>query len=356
MIRNRVLILIAGIIISSFAAGCATQYVEPDYSHYFWPNPPEKKRVQLLKLIRTDLDIRQPSINEELFGGSAYFAFKKPNDVVVDNAGTIYISDAYNRSIYKLNTNSGQVSTFGSAGRWKEPRALAIDNKNGLMGIIDYKSVHIYSLALGKPAFELSGVDLEKPAGIAFDPERKFIYVSDIRKNLIHKFDYEGKLLNTFGGRGTGEGYLYFPGHMAVNPEGLLHVIDIMNWRVQVYDSDGNFVRTFGSHGSGPGQFGRPKGIAINKEGIVLVTDGDFNRTTLYTSTGTPLLIIGQQGRHPGEFMNPYGIFIDNNEKFYVVDQTNRRVHVYQLYTDDFYEGEFEKEVTSTPKPQPKPQ
>ncbi len=351
MIRNKILILVAGIILSSFATGCAPQYVEPDYSRYFWPPPPELKRVQLLKLLRTDIDIRRPTINEELFGGTAYFAFKKPCDVVMDDAGTLYVSDSYNRTIYKLNMDSGQLATFGPAGRWKEPKAMAIDNKHGLMGIVDYKTAHVYRLASGKPAFELTGADIAKPSGMAFDPERKFIYVSDIRGNQIHKFDYEGKFLLTFGGRGNAEGRLYFPGHMAVNPEGLLYVIDIMNWRVQVYDSDGNFVRTFGSHGSGPGQFGRPKGIAINSEGIVFVSDGDFNRITLFTSTGTPLIIFGQKGRQPGEFLNPYGISIDKNGKFYVVDQTNRRVHVYQLYTDEYYEGEFQKDITSTPKP-----
>ena len=124
-----------------------------------------------------------------------------------------------------------------------------------------------------------------------------------------------------------------------------------MNWRIQVIDKDGNFVRAFGGHGSAPGQFGRPKGISINSEGVVLVSDGDFNRVTLFSSGGMPLLLFGNKGRNPGEFLNPYGIFIDKNDRFYVVDQTSRRVHMYQLYTDNYYKREFDKKVTSTPKP-----
>lgn len=352
MTRNKIILLIAGLVFASFATGCAQQYKARNYSNFYWPRPPEKKRIQLLKMIRTDLDIRQPKLNEELFGGSAYFAFKKPADVVADNSGNVYISDTYSHTIFKLNIDTGKVMTFGPTRRWKEPKALAIDTKNGLLGIVDHKDTLIYSLAQGRPAFPLTGVKMDKPAGIAFDPERKLVYVSDIRKSEIYQFDYTGKHLNTFGGRGNAKGSFYFPGHMAVNPDGLLYVVDIMNWRIQVIDSDGNFIRSFGGHGSAPGQFGRPKGIAINRDGVVMVTDGDFNRATLYTSTGTPLLLFGNKGRHPGEFLNPYGAFIDRNDRFYVVDQTNRRVHVYQLYTDNYYEREFEKEVTSTPKPQ----
>ncbi len=342
-------------VLASFATGCAPQYKEPDYSNYYWPGPPEKKRIQLLKMIRTDLDIRQQTLNEELFGGSAYFAFKKPSDVVTLDDGSIYISDTYNNTIYNLNMDTGKVLTFGPARRWKAPKTLAVDTKNGLLGIVDHKDVFIYSLSQPKPAFSLTGVTLDKPVGIAFDPEGKFIYVSDIRKSVIHQFDYTGKHLKTFGGRGSTEGHLYFPGQMAVSPDGLLYVVDIMNWRIQAFDSDGNFVRAFGGHGSSPGQFGRPKGIAVSKDGVVMVTDADFNRVTLFTETGQILLLFGNTGSAPMQFTNPKGIFVDNKDRIYVVDQTNRRVQVFQLLTDQYYENEFKKEISATP-PTPKAQ
>ena len=344
--------ILAGLILAVMATGCAPQlYTPPDYSEYFWPKPPPKKRVQLLKMIRTDIDIRKPTAGELLFGESAFFAFKKPGDVVVDDNGNIFVSDSYLNSIYKLDLASGSIMTFGPAGKWSRPGSLAIDNKNGLLGIMAGGSPFVFSLAQGKPAFTLSGVSFKKPVGIAFDPDNKLVYVSDIKGHMIHQFDYTGKHLKTFGVRGSAEGSLYFPGHMAVDKEGLLYVVDIMHWLIKVFDKEGAFVRSFGGHGSGPGQFARPKGIAISRDGIVMVTDGDFNRVTLFNSTGAPLLIIGSAGSGPGQFINPYGIFVDQDNKVYVVDQSNRRIHVYQLYTDEYYDREFKKEVTATPDP-----
>ncbi|KKK63236.1 hypothetical protein LCGC14_2996320, partial [marine sediment metagenome] len=37
----------------------------------------------------------------------------------------------------------------------------------------------------------------------------------------------------------------------------------------------------------------------------------------------------------------------------YIVDQSNRRLQVYQLYTDKFYDREFEKDVTANPDTNP---
>ena len=52
MVRIRAIHILAGIALAVMATGCAPQYTPADYSGYFWPKPPEKKRVQLLKVIR----------------------------------------------------------------------------------------------------------------------------------------------------------------------------------------------------------------------------------------------------------------------------------------------------------------
>jgi DNA-binding beta-propeller fold protein YncE len=339
------LILIAGLLLISFAMGCAPQYVPPDYSSHFFPLPPEKKRLQLLKIVRVDLDVRKPSKSEELFGGNLVFALKKPLDVVADTDGTAYITDHYKGTIYMINIDKGKAGTFGRAGRWKEPKALAIDTENRLLGLIDGLNPVIISLTTKSPAFKLTGASFQKPAGIAFDPTNKLVYISDIRNHEIYQFDYEGKYLKTIG-----SGELYFPGKMATDKEGELYVVDTMHWKIKVFDKEGELLRSFGDHGSAPGMFGRPKGIAVSRDGIVIVSDGDFNRITLYNKMGATLLLYGSTGGGLGQFLNPFGVHIDDDNKVYIVDQSNRRVLFYQLLTDEYYEREFQKEVTSTPK------
>ena len=353
MNKQKPILLSAFILLTLITVGCSPQYVPPDYSGYFFPPPPEKKRLQLLSIVRGDVDVRKQSVQEGLFGRSAFFIFKKPLDIVVDDDGTAYISDTYKGTIFKMNLDKNTADYFGRIGSWKDPKGLGIDTKNKLLGVIDGKKVLIVSLASGRQAIDLKGVPFVKPAGIAFDPNNKLIYVTDIRTNEIYQFDYKGKHLRTFGGRGPEEKHLYFPGQTALDSEGFLYVVDTMHWKIKVFNKEGGFERSFGDHGNAPGMFGRPKGISINRDDVVMVTDSDFNRFTLFTKMGAALLIYGNPGSGPGQFINPYGIAVDNKDRIYIVDQSNRRLQVYQLYTDKFYDREFEKEVTANPDTNP---
>ena len=353
MNKRKPILLSAFILFTLITIGCTPQYAPPDYSRYFFPPPPEKKRLQLLTMIKTDVDVRKPSLGEDLFGNTAFFSFKKPLGIVVDDAGTAYVSDSYKGTILKINLDKSVVSTFGRIGIWKDPKTLAIDNKYKLLGVIDGYQIKIVSLVSGRPAIDLKGVRFKKPAGIAFDPDNKLIYITDIRTHEIYQFNYKGKHLKTFGGRGPEEKHLYFPGAIALDSDGFIYVVDTMNWKIKVFNKEGGFERAFGDHGNAPGMFGRPKGISINQDGVVMVTDSDFNRITLFTKMGAILLIYGNAGSKPGQFINPYGIYVDNKDRIYIVDQTNRRLQIYQLYTDKFYEREFEKKVTANPDTNP---
>jgi DNA-binding beta-propeller fold protein YncE len=323
------------------AIGCSRPYVPPDYSKYYWPKPPDKKRIQLLKILRTDLDIRRPSLSEELFGESAVFSFQKPFCVTSDKEGTIYVTDSYLDTIFKINTDLGLVKTFGPPGKWKKPKQISLDTKNGLMGLVDANKAAVLNLKTGRTAFTLKGNYVKRPGGIAFDPERKYVYVSDMKENAVFKFNHAGEIIGTIGGSDS-EKPLYFPGDLEVDRQGNLFIVDVMNWRVQVFDPEGNFIRDFGGHGDKPGMFGRPKGIGVSKDGIVMISDADFNRITMFTETGQPLLVIGGAGTKPGQFITPQCIHVDDDDKFYIVDQTNRRVQIFQLMTDQFYRKSFD--------------
>ncbi len=349
MNRRKPVLLSALILLALVTMGCAPLYTPPDYSKSFFPQPPEKKRLQLINIVKTDLDVRRPSLNEELFGGSVVFSFVKPFDVVVDDEGTAYISDSFASTIYMINLEKGTAGAFGIIGQWRSPKTLAFDTKNKLLGIVEGRELRILNTLNGKIAISLKGLSLKKPAGIAFDPDNRLIYVSDIKTHEIHQFNYKGEHLITFGGRGPDEKHLYFPGGLALDSDGFLYVVDTMHWKIKVFNKEGGFERSFGGHGNAPGMFGRPKGIAISRDGVVMVTDGDFNRVTFFTKMGAVLLNFGNTGKGSDQFTNPYGIDVDKNNRVYIADQTNRRVFIFQLYTDEYYAREFQKEVTATP-------
>jgi len=74
---------------------------------------------------------------------------------------------------------------------------------------------------------------------------------------------------------------------LAVDPErALVYVTDPGNARVLVYRTDGTFVATWGERGTGANQFLSPTGIAVGPDGRVYVADGDAHRVLILPPAG----------------------------------------------------------------------
>lgn len=314
--------------------GCAT-YTPPDLSKYFWPPAPEKKRVQLLRVIHTDLDVRGSASMDSIFGGIVGFAFKKPHGIAVDNNGNIYVSDTMQNAVFILNLEEKSIEEFRHPRGWGMPGGLAVDVENGLIAAVSGKNVSLFDLETKELKSTIGG--FQRPAGLAFDPERKVLYISDARKHTVRSYTYDGKMSSVIAESGGELGKVFAPIGLAVDSSGRLFVVDSMNWRVQIFSPDGTAEKSFGQHGDIAGEFARPKCIAINRDDFVLVTDAAFGNFQIMDTDGRTYLDVGSIGRGFGSFQTPYGIAVDQNDVIYAVDQTNRRIQVFQLLTDRYY-------------------
>lgn len=320
-----------------FLLSCAPAYKPPDLSGYVWPKPPQKARIRLVKVIFTDLDIRKTSGAERLFGVSSSYIFRKPTGVVVDNEKNIYVSDSIGRKVRIINLEKGTVEDLFNPYGWKSPSGLALDNENGLLAATSGESILLFSLPDKRYRSSIGG--FIRPVGLAFDSKRKILYVADTQKNEIYSYNYDGARIATIAKGGTAEGAVFFPIALAVDGDGNLFVLDSMNWRVQQFGPEGNFIKAFGEHGDRPGMFARPKGIAISQDNFLFVSDADHANFQIFDRNGKPHLIVGRPGKGFGQFLLPHGIFVGKDEdKIYVVDQVNRRLQIFQLYTDRYYE------------------
>lgn len=100
---------------------------------------------------------------------------------------------------------------------------------------------------------------LEYPRDIAVDDRPGVpltIYLSDSATHRIVKYDDTGKLVNWWGGVGSGVAEFRMPTDLALTPDGNLYVLDSGNQRIQKFDPTGKFLLQFGSPGSRDGQFG----------------------------------------------------------------------------------------------------
>jgi len=91
---------------------------------------------------------------------------------------------------------------------------------------------------------------------------------SDSANARILKFDKTGKLLTSWGKKGTGSSEFDQPHALAMDSRGRLFVGDRNNNRIQIFDQDGKFLDKWY-------QFSRPSGVYIDKNDNIYVADSE---------------------------------------------------------------------------------
>lgn len=337
--------IICGLIFSSvliYLIGCA-QLPRLDStngtSELIWPPPPETPRIKWLHQWSSKYDFGGgPSqLMGVLLGPEKVEKMLRPNGVVADNAGNVYVADSAFGKIFVFDIEKQTLRTIGKD-NLARPIGLAIDNKRGIIFASDSKIDRVYGLdknngrvlmTIGTPG------EFKNPAGMAYDEERERLYVCDARNHMVKVFDKDGKPLFSIGKKGTGNGEFNVPSYVALDRQGRIYVTDSFNGRVQIFDPDGNFIRKFGRLGDQSGQFSRPHGIGVDSENHVYVVDAAFSNFQIFNEDGKLLLWIGKAGRKPGEFYLPTGLYIDKQDRIYVTDTFNYRVQVFQYLKEN---------------------
>ena len=129
------------------------------------------------------------------------------------------------------------------------------------------------------------------------------VYTVDDGDHTVRKFTPEGKQLMLIGtpGKASDTGYdgkshasvkrggppFNRPTDVAVAPDGELYVSDgYGNARVHRFTADGTLIQSWGEPGAGPGQFRLPHGIGISPDNRVFVTDRENDRIHIYSRDG----------------------------------------------------------------------
>jgi phage tail-like protein len=162
--------------------------------------------------------------------------------------------------------------------------------------------------------------------GIAFNPIRKVLLVSDIDENRVRVFDPVSLQLL---GLWTGDGIQPFdkPGAIAVGPDGGAYVVDPGNQRVVKFDHSGNPIPRFWSTVQSELQthqrsLQHPSEIAIagqKRDALVYVLDQDSGSIIVFDGDGHYVLTIELHSE------SPVGLAVDN-EGIFVGDAARKRL------------------------------
>jgi DNA-binding beta-propeller fold protein YncE len=300
---------------------------------YVWPKPPAQPKIKWLAKWSDRNDFGKASqVLEFLVGKERVEKLRRPNGVVADAAGNIYVADSEMRMVICFDIDKKTMRFLGM-GSIAGPIGLAIDEKRGIVYVSDSRLNKVFGISKssGNVTITIGSADeFKNPSGMVFDEERGRLYIADTHHHIIKVFDRDANPLFTIGKRGDADGEFNFPSYLAIDRNGKLYVMDSFNFRVQIFDQDGKFLKKFGKLGDSSGSFSRPHGIGVDSEGHIYVVDSAFNNFQIFDDGGRLLLWVGNSGTKPGQFYLPTGMYIDRQDRIYVADTFNRRIQVFQ--------------------------
>jgi hypothetical protein len=294
-------------------------------TYSFWPQFPAEPRVQFLTSYAFSSDIEPPK------GGLERLAFGTDREVLpitkpygVDmHDGKIYVCDPRNGvvSVLDLRKQQTRVLRTRGLGGLTQPTDVAIaddgtiyvsDLQRGVIFVFDAEERHVSTL----------GYKGLKPTGIAVGGDE--LYVADFGSLSVPVLDrYTGERLRTIGEMGGEDGQFVRPLGVEVDGEGNVWVMDVIKCRLQKFDPMGRLLQATGQIGDTAGAFVRPKLMAIDSEGIIYVVDAAFDNVQMFDEEGHVLMYFGSGGPHPGSMNLPAGVCVDEGD----LDLFERYVH-----------------------------
>lgn len=258
---------------------------------------------------------------------------QRPQSGMVDAAGRVLVTDVGRNAVFVFDEAAGKLDVWDHAtrtARFEAPIGIAA-GPGGQVLVTDAELGRVFRLGPdGAPLGEFGGGVLRRPTGIARDAKAGRIYVADTHAHDIKVFDDAGRLLATWGRRGTEAGELNYPTHLWL-AEGSLLVADSMNARVQGFDREGRPALRFGARGLYVGNLVRPKGVAADDEGNLYVVESMHDTLLVFDRHARLLLSLAGSDNDNGRFYLPAGVWVDARNRVFVADMFNGRVAVFQF-------------------------
>lgn len=283
----------------------------------FWPPYPDEPRIQFLTSFESSKDIapEKSSLDKLVYGkeDESVLAIKKPYGVDMHD-GKIYVCDLRNAALTVMDLRKRQTLVLGRTGgeTLQTPSDIVIA-PDGYKYVSDVGKGRIFIFDPNEKSAGSFGIDGLKPTGMALRGDE--LFVCNFTSQRVEIFNRKtGEHLRYIGEQGMGDGQFIRPLGIAIDKQGNLYVCDVMKCTVQKFDPSGKFIQSFGTISANVGGLVRPKQMAVDDEGTLYVVDAAFQNVQLFNDIGQLYTFFGSPGSHPGAMYMPAGICVHEGD------------------------------------------
>jgi DNA-binding beta-propeller fold protein YncE len=274
-------------------------------------------------------------VTAEIEGSQLGLPLRAPRGLASGSHGTVYVADAGNDRLLKLDSAMKAVAEIGGrGGAWgllNRPTFLTMDNNLNLL-VVDEgnRRVARFDNRLNY-VDEIPFTDEDDllkfgyPAGVAVN-EFGEVWVTDGEKDRVAIFDHIGRFDRFVGDLGYTGGQLDEPGEIVYSREGSMFVCDVGNRRLVAYDSYGSLARRIPLD-----DLAAPTAMALDEAGFWIV---DREQAVLQLRDHEGRLLFDAGSQLPGtarSMAGPSDVTLLSGDRLLVADTGNDRLLVCRL-------------------------
>ena len=260
-------------------------------------------------------------------GPATKAALNEPYGVVVDRAGNLYVADRLNRRVRRIDAATGTITTVAGNGE----AAYSGD---------------------GGPAHRAG---LAEPNGLAFSPDEKLLYITDVADNRVRVVNLAASRITTFAGTGAAEhsgdggpaakAATFGARAVKVAADGTVYILERQGSSLRAVVPKTGIISTIagttarGYAGDGgpalSAVFDAPKEMAIDRDGAFLIVDTENHairridpRSRIVTNLAGGRQGPGGDGGPAGAagLDRPHGAVVGPDGAVYIGDTNNHRI------------------------------